>query len=329
MAAVLSHNGAVSIKSTCEALANASPAWVIVALISMFGFILFEGLSLICILRSIGYRCNFLQGLLFSASDQYFSAITPSATGGQPASALFMARAKVPGAVITAALLINLVMYTTATLTIGVVCLAVHPDIFMEFDTLSKVFIVFSMIALLALSLIFLGLLKKGDVLFKAGKVIVGFLKRIHIVRDSDKWVSKLESMTKDYATCVRLIAGNTRLLVAVYALNLLQRLSQISVALFMLYALGGGLAGQGADLWFIQAYAQIGSNCIPIPGGMGAADYLMLDGYQMLFDADFAYELQIVSRSISFYICTIASGLITLFGSIATRRTKAVSNAS
>ena len=96
-----------------------------------------------------------------------------------------------------------------------------------------------------------------------------------------------------------------------------------------MLFALGGGLAGQGADLWFIQAYAQIGSNCIPIPGGMGAADYLMLDGYQMLFDADFAYELQIVSRSVSFYICTIASGLITLFGSIATRRTSTISNAS
>ncbi len=160
VSAVLAHRGTVSIEGICDSLANASPAWLIIALVSMFGFILFEGLSLICILRSLGYRCSFLQGMLFSASDQYFSAITPSATGGQPACALFMARAKVPAAVITSALLINLVMYTTATLTIGIVCLVVHPDFFIQFDSLSKVFIVFSMLALLGLALLFLGLLK-------------------------------------------------------------------------------------------------------------------------------------------------------------------------
>lgn len=43
-------------------------------------YILLEGLALLTICRALGYRRSVGQGVLYSAADIYFSAITPSAT---------------------------------------------------------------------------------------------------------------------------------------------------------------------------------------------------------------------------------------------------------
>ena len=64
--------------------------------------------------KAFGYKRKFRKALVYSTSDIYFSAITPSATGGQPASAYFMMNDKIPGAVTTIVLLVNLTLYTTS-----------------------------------------------------------------------------------------------------------------------------------------------------------------------------------------------------------------------
>ena len=55
-----------------------------------------------------------------------------------------------------------------------------------------------------------------------------------------------------------------------------------------------------------------LGSNFIPIPGAMGIADYLMLHGFQVVLTAQAAASLELLSRSISFYICIIFCGILT-----------------
>ena len=310
---VFSSSGHLSPAALLARLRGASPGWVILSVLCMAGYIVFEALSLLCILRGLGYRTHGARSLIFSAGDQFFSAITPSASGGQPASALMMAASGIPGAVITVTLLLNLMMYTVATLTIGVFCLAVRFSLFLLFDRLSRFLILAGMVMLVLLVLLFYGLLRRGEMLERLGRKLFSLLTRLHLMRHPDRWTEKLDKMVQEYSLCARTVAGSTRLLLAVFFLNLAQRISQISVTPLLFRAIGG--TGRGADLWVIQALSQIGSNWVPIPGGMGAADYLMLDGFQILFSRDFSYELEIMSRGLSFYICTLLSGLVVLIG--------------
>ena len=60
-----------------------------------------------------------------------------------------------------------------------------------------------------------------------------------------------------------------------------------------------------------------LGSNCVPIPGGMGVTDYLMLNGYCRLMTRDEAFRLEILSRGLSFYICIIVSLIAVIAGYI------------
>ncbi len=66
-----------------------------------------------------------------------------------------------------------------------------------------------------------------------------------------------------------------------------------------------------------------LGSNCVPIPGAIGVADYLMLSGYQELMSKSDAYHLEILSRGLSFYGCMMISMITVLIGYICLRKKK------
>ena len=97
--AVFSAAGDLTPTEIFGALEQASPLWLGASLLCMTGFIVLEGLALLYLLRHLHCPRGFFRGLRYSAADQFFSAITPSATGGQPAAALVMRNHQVPGGV--------------------------------------------------------------------------------------------------------------------------------------------------------------------------------------------------------------------------------------
>ena len=313
---VFSQNRALSIPAILKMLDHASVGWLIATFISMLGFIVFEGLAIRYLLNHLGYKTSFFNGLLYSASDQFFSAITPSATGGQPASALFMRTRKIPTSAITVCLLANLIMYTLSTLVIGISSVVVMPEVFENFDSLSRFFIIFGTVCMAALTVLFYILLRHSSFLRRFETVLLGFLHKLHIIRDLDSWNGRIEKHIADYKLCAKMLSHKAPVLVVVFFLNLAQRVSQISVTpLLNVATRKAPTTGRLVELWIVQALSQIGSYCVPIPGGMGVADYLMIDGFTSMFNQDYAYLLQTLSRSISFYICTLISLVIVVIG--------------
>ena len=130
--AVLKGSG-ISLNELIADLRDASLWGLIPASIGTLGFIWFEGEALRVIVRHMGYPTNRTQGFVYAAADVYFSAITPSASGGQPASAFFMMQDKIPGTAVMTALLLNLIMYTLAIITIGIADILLFPGIFLKY----------------------------------------------------------------------------------------------------------------------------------------------------------------------------------------------------
>ena len=319
--AVFSNSRQLSLADLKQALQSSSRLWLAMAFLCAAGFIVFEMLALLWVLKHLGHKRNLNQGLMYSAGDIYFSAITPSASGGQPASAFFMHQDKIPSAVISVTLVINLIMYTLAILAIGLFCIILYFRTFLLFNSFSRFLIIFGMAALTVLALFFYAVLRKSEILRRFGLAVIGLLSKLHILRNEQGWKDRLERVIGEYSVYAEALAGKTRMLVVLFILNLLQRISQVTVTPMIYFALHGKRAENGMILWVIQAFSQIGANCVPIPGGMGVADYLMLDGFNTIFVGDYANKLEILSRGISFYICTLTSGIIILIGALWRRR--------
>lgn len=310
--AVVMQSKDFSLSQFMSFLLDASLPWLGVSLLSMLGFILFEGIALLFICRAFGYKKKLRNGYIYSASDIYFSAITPSATGGQPASAYFMMKDGIPGMVVTVALVANLCMYTLAIVAIGVICFTLHFDIFLKFNFVSKVLILVGVVMQLGMAFFFFLLLKNGELLHRMCRAVLHFLCRIRILRHEAKKQAKLDASMEKYRSYAHILSAHHKTLVGVFVFNFLQRASQIGVTMFT-YLATGGSTENAWDLWAMQGYVVIGSNSIPIPGAMGVSDYIMLDGFRTIMSESAAVNLELLSRSFSFYICIFLCGISTL----------------
>lgn len=312
--AVTSQSKEFSGKNFLAFVKQASPGWFLAAVVCMFGFIFFEGAALLCIVKAFGYPRKGGEGFVYSAADIYFSAITPSATGGQPASAYFMMKDGIPGAVVTVALLVNLVMYTAAILCVGLLCLIFRPVVFLHFNLLSRLLIGIGYVVLLGLGLFFLLLLRRASLLYAICDWCIRLLHKLHLVRHPGRKQEKLKKLVDDFKQCTQMIEGQKGMLVKTFIYNFFQRASQIAVTV-MAFLATGGEPQKALDIWITQSFVAIGSNCVPIPGAMGVADYLLLDGFSELMTEAYATNLELLSRSISFYSCIVISGVAVVAG--------------
>lgn len=320
--AVTAQIGDFSVSEFMGHIRRSDPGWLMAAVVSMLGFIVFEGVALLVITRSFGYGKSPLRGFVWSAGDIYFSAITPSATGGQPASAFFMIKDGIPGMVTAVSLVVNLVMYTLSILAIALICFAARPRLFLNFNRFSQALIIVGVVMQVVLAVFFVMLLKREKTLHRICDAFLRLLARLHLLRKPEEKREKLRLYMEDYVRYAQMLRGRGRMLLWAFLFNFLQRAAQIAVTMFVFLATGGAPA-EAFDVWVLQGFVVLGSNCVPIPGAMGVSDYLMLDCYRGVHTAAGAGNLELLSRSVSFYICILICGVVVLAKYIALRKRK------
>ncbi len=298
-----------------ELLRNANPFWIVCAFLCMLGFILFEALSLRRLCAFFGHKRSLWRNTVYSAADIYFSAITPSATGGQPASAVLMLRDKIPGAVTTMTLLLNVMLYTVSLLVVGALCFLVCPSAFFSFSLPGRILILLGALIQTLFVVGLLLLILKEKIILRIAGFGLNLLHKLHLVRNVETKRESLHQMAEEYRACVGAFRKGKSVVVRVFLLNLLQRFCNIGVTLCVFLATGGS-ALLAREVLITQGFVVLGSNAVPIPGAVGVSDGLFLDGFDCLIPDTTCVEL--LSRGISFYICLLLCGLLVLFSALA-----------
>ena len=317
--AVASQSRSFSLTDLKNLILSAHKGWLICAFFAMFGFIFFEGIAVIRVADRLGYKRGPLRGTVYGAADVYFSAIPPSATGGQPVCAWFMIRDKIPGATTTVTLLITLVMYTLSLLLSGMTVMLLCFPVFAAFSRLAKVMILLGSAVLLFLGFFFVMLLRRPRMLHRICDAFLRFLEKIHLARGAQKLREKLAAVMEEYALCSRMLFGKRGVLVESFFWNFCQRMSYLMVTFTLFMAVGKG-ASMAARATVVQCLSCVGSNCIPIPGAMGAADYMLLDGFGQLLNGNEAVTMEMLCRGVTFYGSVSVGLIIVIIGYFAGR---------
>lgn len=305
-------------------LREASPFWIACAVLCMLGFVLFEAMSLRRLAAFLGHKRSLWRNTVYSSADIYFSAITPSATGGQPASAVFMLRDKIPGAVTTMVLLLNIMLYTVSLLVVGILCFLFCPAAYFSFSRPSRILILagFLFQALLVAALLLL-ILKEKIIQRLAGWGL-NLLHKLHLLKDVERRQESLRRMAEEYRECLRAFRKGKIVVLRAFLLNMMQRLCNIGVSLCVFLAIGGS-SERVREVLATQGFVVLGSNAVPIPGAVGVADGLFLDGFRGLMPHTPCADL--LSRGISFYVCLLFCGAVSLIatvGNVLRKRKKA-----
>ena len=230
---IVKQNESFSIEGFINYVSAAKWQWIALAFLCMVGFIVFEGLAVLQLCKAFGYKEKVKRGIVYSAVDIYFSAITPSATGGQPASAMCMMQDGIPGAVTTIVLLLNLTLYTIAIIVIGAVCFIFNFDMFRHFSIWSKYMILIGCVVQFVLLTVFLLLVYKEKIVTKIANTGMKILHKLHLMKNIEKRQAHLVEVERQYKECAAAIKNNKVAVFKAFIFNLLQRISLICVSVW------------------------------------------------------------------------------------------------
>lgn len=303
-----------------DALMSADWRFLLIGVALMGTFVACEAKSSHLILRALGSPQPYRRCYLYSSTGFFFSNITPSATGGQPAQVYYMNRDGVPIAHGTIDMLLVTIGYHTAIMIFGVLSLILCPYLprMLGGEVGFLLGLGFSIFFVLNVAMIlFLFLPGPARRICHWG---IGVAVRTRPSLDREKLEAKLEDQLEQYAQGARLIRSTPGLLPRVLLLSMGQLACSYAVP-YVIY-LAFHLTGSSfIEVFALQVLCSISVGYLPLPGAAGAAENVFLRGFAAVFGAGLIAPAMILSRTVSCYLVLIATGIITALLHVRGRR--------
>lgn len=292
-------------------LGTARLCYVIPAILFVICFILGESVVIFYLTRSLGTKARFFHCCLYSFIGFFYSAITPSASGGQPMQLLAMRRDGISGAASTVVLAIVTITYKLVLVLLGVGVLVFRPEsIVVYLDdveplmylglTLNTVFIAFLLIAVFHPHLARI-----------VGLGCFSLVSRIRPFRDPERIRSRLDAMIANYSSAASFFRAHPLIILNVFVITLIQRLLLFSVVWFTYLAFG--LRGESAPVMILlYAMIAVAVDMLPLPGGMGISETLFLEIFEPAFGEALVVPGLMLCRGISYYTQLLISAVMT-----------------
>ncbi|MGN0507575.1 MAG: YbhN family protein [Lachnospiraceae bacterium] len=292
---------------------EADPRYIALSIVCVFFFIWGESVILFYMLRSFHARIPAGRCYLYSCIGFFFSCITPSATGGQPAQIYYMNKDNIPVPVSTVILMVVTITYKLVLVVVGGAVLLFRPQKVMYYlqPVLPWCYLG---IALNIFCVTFMCFLVFHPYL--AERILLWLLElaeKLHLLRRKQERREKLRNGMQVYQETAAYLAGNKRIVVHAFFITVLQRFALFFVT--SLTYLAFGYSGESLfDLLLLQAMISVSVDMLPLPGGMGISEGLFLHIFRPIFGAEFTIPAMLVSRGISYYGQLFISAVLTVY---------------
>ncbi len=135
---------------------------------------------------------------------------------------------------------------------------------------------------------------------------------KLRIIKNKDEKLEHFYNSLKEYHESAKYIKKHFSVSVKVFLITLVQRLAMFSTA-FVVYKAFGLTGYSYIELVVIQIAVAIAIDSLPLPGGIGASEAMMLLIYEKIFGMAVALPAMLVTRGISYYFLLIFSSIVVL----------------
>ncbi len=296
-----------------ETVKKSDPRFLIGGLVCMLIYWGIEAGILDVLLKRVYPKTKFWTALKITLVGQYYSFLTPFASGGQPAQLYEMKKDDIPMTGATAVLVSKFILFQV-TVTIYALILTLYklPMIMGNLEKASTFVFIGLFINTFGLAVIIM-IAFNSDKMKGIFKNIIQGLHKVHLVKKPEKRIKKLLEFVDEYDECIRTYKDDWKLTLAMFGASVLQVTAFFSITFFVYRALGLS----GASIYHIitlQALLYMAIAFIPSPGTVGAAEA----GFAMLLGSVFSSNIIAVAlllwRGISYYFGLVVCGLFTFY---------------
>lgn len=293
-------------------IGNADMRYWIAAVGCVIFFIGSESLVIFYLMRTLKQKVRFDHCLLYSFVGFFFSCITPSATGGQPAQIYYMRKDKIPVATSTVVLIIVTITYKLVLVMIGATVLILQPQQIMQYLN-PIVGICYLGLGLNVVCVVFMAMLVWTPGL--AHKLLDGLIKilyKLHLLKRKEHYLEKANQSMSQYKDVADYFVNHKIVIVNVVLITIVQRFLLFFVGYLAYRSFGLNQAGL-VTIVLLQGMISVAVDMMPLPGGVGITEKLFLVIFTPLIGA-ITLPVMVVSRGLSYYTELILSALMTGF---------------
>ncbi|MPM74790.1 hypothetical protein SDC9_121779 [bioreactor metagenome] len=277
----------------------------------MFLYSASEGVRIWALLAALGERQSFTACLKYAFLGFYFSSITPSATGGQPAQVYYMNKDGVELGDSSLCITAITVSYQIGTLFICLLAFLMRRHFVLANLGAVKYLALFGFVGNGLLLFVILESASHIEFLKRIFRTMIRGLAKINIIKDEQRAVAAVDAQLEKYADGGNRLFKKPATLFLLLGLTIIQILSRLFITVIVY--LSFHLHGYGfVDILALEALLALGVGFTPMPGSVGVAEAGFVMVNRAIFGAENLVPAVLLTRGISFYAGLVMSGIVT-----------------
>lgn len=277
----------------------------------LFIFWIFRSYPMYSFCKKINKDFKYGQAIQLTLRTQFFNAVTPFATGGQPYQIYYLKQAGIDYASSTSVVLENFIVYQIALVILGLVAL-ISNNIFHIFN---KVYLLQRLIALgfiintLVIVIMFVVAFstKMNKVLINMG---INILTKLHLVKNKEEKLKKWDENINRFHSSAKVLLRDKKVFILNILYNFIALCCLYLIPLFVLYSMGDFNSFNAGIAIVTSAYIMIIGSFVPIPGGTGGLEYGFVAFYGNFVTGSKLSAMMLVWRFITYYFGMIAGAV-------------------
>jgi len=251
---------------------------------------------------------------------QYYSAITPFSTGGQPVQIYSLVNEGVPIGTASSLLVNRFLIYQLVVTFYALFMFIIRFNLLYAEVRLALPFVVMGCLINVIILVMIFGFLLNEKFIRNILEKSIKILYRFKIVKDIKKSEEKINNTLLDYKISIEELKKDKKTTLQLILVSIIQLTIGFSITFFVYLALGFE-KGHFIDIIAIQSLHYMAVSFMPTPGTAGAAE----GGFYMLFKVIFPKKILsfalILWRFIDYYLRVLVTGLVTLIDFICRKR--------
>ncbi len=277
--------------------------WVVLAVLCQLGNMFIDSVVTYMYIKDDYSGFTFLDGIKSSCVGSFFSAITPSSTGGQPMQVVFMANKKIDAGFATSCMTQKFVVFQITSTAFSVFALVFKFDFFISHVNTPVLwaFVIagfFSQVVVTGL-FVFISFNKRFS--NWAVRVCSKLIRKIKLIKNPEKYIKSITDQVEVFHNGNKAIMSKPKLLVKSYLLVFVQVLLMMLVP-YCIYRAFGLSSASPVDMVCSQAFVTLASAMIPLPGATGAAELAFSVFYKIFYGTAILKSALLLWRVITYY---------------------------
>ncbi|MCR5082649.1 MAG: flippase-like domain-containing protein [Parasporobacterium sp.] len=296
-----------------ENLKELKIGWVILAVLCMVLYWFFESIVLHIMLKPMHKQQKYKDTLALSVGGQYFNAITPFSTGGQPFQAYILTKQGVALGKGINALFSKFIVYQIALVLLTAILLLLRLDYFKQNISNFSLIVLIGFLVNLGVLFWLLGIAIFQKITRKIAGAIITFLAKIKILKSPESKRAYIDKELETFGVYFKERIKDIPSFLLAFLFSVLQLLSYMAV-LYMLYRAFGLNEMDFLTIISAHAFVMTMAAFIPVPGaGIGAEGFFYFFMRQFFVKDGQLGVAMILWRLITFYL-TIVVGVVFAF---------------